>query len=208
MHSPHNDGNVTLRDIAHLYHISFIAIRAMLAVRLIGTATVAGCALGASELAAVVVTLIGSKGVPRADGWATVIPLIYLLPLLMNPVGEANHIASVAVMLFAIVQITLRIRMGLCLSVSTPFYRRLITGWPFSEVRHPLYGIEMAMVSAFVIAHTSAWNGTVALVTITGLYVSARIEEQFLRWQTRHSETLTYAEYSKKVRRRFIPKVW
>jgi len=186
--------------VISLTHHFFILFRGALCVPFLLSGKPSAIVFGISEVLAVALSAYGAIGKPKAGGWGLLTPFCYMMPLFFVANGTGAKPAGLMLILACAVQIVLRLRMGPCISVGIPFCNRVITGWPYSIIRHPLGATEMVIAVAFVAAHPSAWNAFVCVLAIGGAYAAAKLEEGFLL-----RVSPEYRLYAGRVRNRFIP---
>jgi protein-S-isoprenylcysteine O-methyltransferase Ste14 len=80
--------------------------------------------------------------------------------------------------------------------------RTIKTGGPYAIVRHPIYATDISLRVAFILQNHSAYNITIAVVSIMAYVYRAILEERFL------SQFPEYRDYAQRVRYRFIPGVF
>jgi len=80
--------------------------------------------------------------------------------------------------------------------------RTIKTRGLYAIVRHPMYAIDISWRVAFILQNPGSYNIALALLS-TGAYVYRAISEE--RFLSQFSE---YRDYMKRVRYRFIPKVF
>ena len=79
----------------------------------------------------------------------------------------------------------------------------VISTGPYAVVRHPMYGSQLVMLPALMVALGSWWSAALALLIVVPLVMRIRNEEEVLR-----RDLPGYAEYCERIRYRLIPGVW
>lgn len=137
--------------------------------------------------------------VDRSIGGALV-PLLHGFSYLYdfgNPVGFADAFAVYYLLLP--LQWLLRLRMGVRCTVTAPVWHSLLSGFPYSMVRHPLAAVEIGLLTSVFVGLGGWHNFAVWFLSVAGAVVVTGIEERFLR-------TLPeYQDYAKRVPWRFVP---
>ena len=87
--------------------------------------------------------------------------------------------------------------------IQTARGHRVVSEGPYAIVRHPMYGGALLLIVGTPLLLGSWWG--LAMAPIMGLFLAARavMEERTL---TRELEG--YTEYAKRVRYRFVPRIW
>ncbi len=91
-------------------------------------------------------------------------------------------------------------RLGKSFSI-LPEARQLVTGGPYSHVRHPLYSVEIITILGTALQFAAPWSWIIAAIVVVLLWVRSHFEEQVL------AESFPeYAAYRTRTKR-FIPGV-
>lgn len=91
-------------------------------------------------------------------------------------------------------------RLGKSFSI-LPEARKLVTGGPYSYVRHPLYSVEMITILGTALQFAAPWSWIIAVTVVVLLWIRSHFEEQVL------AESFPeYAAYRARTKR-FIPGV-
>ncbi len=91
-------------------------------------------------------------------------------------------------------------RLGKSFSI-LPEARKLVTGGPYSHVRHPLYSVEIITILGTALQFAAPWSWIIAAIVVVLLWVRSHFEEQVL------AESFPeYAAYRTRTKR-FIPGV-
>jgi protein-S-isoprenylcysteine O-methyltransferase Ste14 len=141
-----------------------------------------------------------SQGVlPRAFG---VIGTFMGVSILQLPVAQltlpTQIFAAVLIGLGSLGSLLVLLRLGKSFSIM-PEARRLVTGGPYSLVRHPLYTVEIITIIGTAMQFQAPWSWVIALVVVALLWIRSHYEEQVLA--RAYPE---YDEYRARTRR-FIP---
>jgi len=157
-----------------------------------------------SEAVAIVATVYAfTWGRPDYSAVGLLLPFLHLPVLLLDLRGplEVNAAMGLYLMLWPL-QLALRVRMGLCCTVAVPCFVKLLDGFPYSKIRHPLALLELMIVSALAVSYASPWNVFALVLAIAANICCVLIEERFLRSEPQ------YLAYCERVKWRFAPGVW
>lgn len=91
-------------------------------------------------------------------------------------------------------------RLGKSFSI-LPEARKLVTGGPYSYVRHPLYSVEIITILGTALQFAAPWSWIIAAIVVVLLWIRSHFEEQVLEQ--------TFPEYGayRTRTKRFIPGV-
>jgi protein-S-isoprenylcysteine O-methyltransferase Ste14 len=141
-----------------------------------------------------------SQGVlPRAFG---VIGTFMGVGILQLPVAHLSLpmqiFAAVLIGLGSLGSLLVLSRLGRSFSIM-PEARKLVTGGPYSVVRHPLYTVEIVTIIGTAMQFQAPWSWVIALAVVALLWIRSHYEEQVL--------ARAYPEYGEYRARtsRFIP---
>lgn len=176
-----------------------VALRAFMAWRFVVYGDMASVILALSEAWALVATCAGLVwSIPDKRRVAAITPLLYCAPLLLSPVHSSDQFWLAGLLAFMLLQMGVRLYMGLHLNVGIPVYRRLLDQGPYKVVRHPLAATEIGIVVCYVLHCLHPWNIVWGSVCLACIYLAARLEEGHLQ------RFAPYRDYMRRVRYRFI----
>lgn len=113
-------------------------------------------------------------------------------------VSDAPPAASVLVTAGVILQIVGLASLNRSFGI-VPARRRIRTGGLYRLVRHPMYASYFVLLTGYVAANASAWNGIVCMFTLACLVLRMFREEHHLRADP------AYVRYMERVRYRVVP---
>ncbi len=185
----------------------FVLLTISLVIEFRRTGHVTGLLLIASEALVVVLTIVRRRA-QIADRSAiaatlTTVSLIgppLLRPTMVQPWASDTVTAMVSAIGLAIVvysKITLGRSFGLI-----PANRGVVTGGPYTVVRHPIYAGYFIAHVAFIAAHPTILNIAIVLVADTALAARALLEERVL------ARDDAYRTYCSRVAWHFVPGVF
>lgn len=190
--------------IAFIWSAAVITFRAVMVERFLSAGGPLPIALAISESIALFTTAYATVFGKVDRSWQGLFLPVLHLPVLLFDVAEpaGPDWACGLYLLLVPFQMLLRLRMGLCCTVAVPCFVKLLDGFPYSRVRHPLAVLEMALAALVTIWLGSPWNvGVFALVLVCNVGC-VLIEERFLKTQP------SYLDYCRRVPFRYVPGVW
>jgi protein-S-isoprenylcysteine O-methyltransferase Ste14 len=184
----------------------FVVLATRIAAEFLQTGHLTGLMLLVSEVLVVVLTVVRRKAVAIDRTWqarvvaaASIVLVPFIHPTGGSPVPDPYTAALSAAGLAIIItgKVTLGRSFGLM-----PAHRGLVCSGVYRLVRHPIYAGYLITHTGFLIAHPSAWNLVLLIVSDLALMVRATYEERTL------SADPDYIAYMDRVRWRVLPRVF
>jgi protein-S-isoprenylcysteine O-methyltransferase Ste14 len=181
----------------------FVFFATQIAAEYAKTGHLTGLLLLVSELLVVVLTVVRRPAaiVDRTLG-ARIVAMTSMVGIpLMRPTGVglvADVYTAVATGIGLSVIIAAKATLGRSFGLM-PANRGIVNRGIYRIVRHPIYAGYLITHTAFLMAHPTAWNAALILISDTALLVRALYEERTLAGDG------AYAEYMAQVRWRVLP---